>query len=343
MISSTVSGNTATSYGGGIYNALTMTIISSTVSGNNASYGGGICNFLGGLSYLLNTVIINNTVGTGADIYNISYIDAYYCWYKEIYGLINGNSNITTAYTPGDLGALADNGGPTQTMAVNTGAPAIGNGTFAYNTDGAWTGFYFLAADGLYHQLTNYANSTDKEPSGKITTDQRGISIVAPPTIGSYAPNIYYIAKKPGNWNDTSIWFVNSTGGTVPANYTTPASTPPTAANSDGIIINANVTVDSDVTIDQTTVNTGCTLTIASSKTLTVANGSSADLTVTGAIVITAPSLLPQARPSSTTAEPRRLPPQATANSSSQVRGHLLRPSRTARPASASRSQSLSL
>ncbi len=285
MISSTVSGNTATSYGGGIYNALTMTIISSTVSGNNASYGGGICNFLGGLSYLLNTVIINNTSGTGADIYNISFIDAYYCWYKEISGSINGNSNITTAYTAGSLGDLADNGGPTKTMAVNTGAPAIGKGTFAYDTaNGTLDGFYFLAADGNYHQLIDYTNSTATEPTGKITTDQRGVTIFPTPTIGSYAPN-YYMAKNPGNWSDTSIWFVNSSGGSIPDDYMYSASTPPTAANSDGIIINANVTVDSDVTIDQTTVNTGCTLTIASSKTLTVANGSSADLTVTGAIV----------------------------------------------------------
>ena len=56
--------------------------------------------------------------------------------------------------------------------------------------------------------MTDYATSIGTEPSGKITADQRGVSIVAPPTIGSYyTPAPTYTVTYNGNGN---------TGGSVP-------------------------------------------------------------------------------------------------------------------------------
>ena len=94
----------------------------------------------------------------------------------------------------------------------------------------------------------------------------------------------YYMAKTDGDWSTTSIWFTNTTGGTDPGTYTTAATETPTALNSDGIIINADVAVDTDISIDQTTVNTGKTLTVDNGVTLSVSNGDGDDLTITGAI-----------------------------------------------------------
>ncbi len=59
------------------------------------------------------------------------------------------------------LGPLASNGGPTQTMALLAGSPAIGIGTAAYY---------------------DYPGTSDP-----ITTDQRGYPLSSPPDLGSYA------------------------------------------------------------------------------------------------------------------------------------------------------------
>ncbi len=92
----------------------------------------------------------------------------------------------------------------------------------------------------------------------------------------------YYMAKNAGNWSNTGIWFTNTTGGTNPADYATPATEMPNANNSLGIIVNALVAVDTAVTIDQTTVNGEKTLTVNNEVTLTLANGTGTDLTVFG-------------------------------------------------------------
>jgi len=102
------------------------------------------------------------------------------------------------------------------------------------------------------------------------------------PYLQVFNPSYYYMAKANGDWsNFGAVWFTNLTGGTDPATYDSQAAESPTAANSQGIIINADVTVDSSIEIDQTTVNTGHSLTVNSEKTLTIANAAS-DLTVEG-------------------------------------------------------------
>ncbi len=122
VTNSTLSGNSATSEGGGIFNqwgALALT--NSSISGNSAtSRGGGIISYLGTLNYA-NTIIANSP--DGGDCYNDS-------------GIINTSTNnlvedgSCSASLSGDplLGPLADNGGPTQTMALLPGSPAIDAG-----------------------------------------------------------------------------------------------------------------------------------------------------------------------------------------------------------------------
>ena len=151
---STVSGNTAliAGVGGGILNNGTATVTASTISGNYTDTDGawgGIGNT--GTLTLTNTIVARNLVsGTPQDIggsveasssHNLVGVDS------DLSGISNGtNGNkVGTAFMPIDpnLGPLQDNGGPTQTMALLPGSPAIdaGNNAGAPQWDQRGPGF----------------------------------------------------------------------------------------------------------------------------------------------------------------------------------------------------------
>jgi len=129
VTNSTFYGNTAI-IGGGIANYGGLVVSNSTFSDNNSSNGGAIRAGLGGVLYLRNSILAN-TVG-GVDCI------------KSESGIIAANINnlIETTGTETDfescgtpllssdpiLGVLANNGGPTQTMALLPGSPAINAG-----------------------------------------------------------------------------------------------------------------------------------------------------------------------------------------------------------------------
>ncbi|MHA2649382.1 MAG: choice-of-anchor Q domain-containing protein, partial [bacterium JZ-2024 1] len=163
---STLSGNTATlGLGGGIYNnGGSVVIQNSTLSGNSASVGGGVHNDSGGqvslysVTFSGNTATLNagaiqnsgtltlqNTIVAGGGCagnpltsngHNLSTDTS--CNLSGAGDLQNANPN---------LGPLANNGGPTQTHALNTGSPAI--------------------------DVVPTANCTDAQ-GNPLTTDQRG-------------------------------------------------------------------------------------------------------------------------------------------------------------------------
>jgi hypothetical protein len=134
----TISGNTASQTGGGIYNgiadaehSLPVGLTDTIVAGNNGPEGpddiDGFGSFGVGGS--------NNLIGTGGSG-----------------GLFRGD-NLLNVADPA-LGPLADNGGPTETMALLPGSPAIGAGVGTLATG--------------------------------VTTDQRGDPLDSPPDIGAY-------------------------------------------------------------------------------------------------------------------------------------------------------------
>jgi len=154
---STISGNTGGailfSTGGGIANSATMSIINSTISGNTVSLHGigGIENLQGALTIssstisqnaggiavnlgtttLQNTVVANNASGNcfgtiTSNGYNLSSDGS--CPFTSTGDLNNANPM---------LGSLQNNGGPTQTMALLPGSPAIDAGNPAGCSDGA--------------------------------------------------------------------------------------------------------------------------------------------------------------------------------------------------------------
>jgi CSLREA domain-containing protein len=121
----TFSGNHAIEEGGAIGNGYSLVASNCTLSGNSADLGGG------GLysppifeSTITNTIVANNTGGNclgtiGNGGHNID--SGISCGW----GTANGSKSSTNPL----LRALADNGGDTQTMALQSGSPAINQGS----------------------------------------------------------------------------------------------------------------------------------------------------------------------------------------------------------------------
>jgi hypothetical protein len=140
---STFYGNSAGSRGGGVCATGSAQLINCTltanraVSGSSGQYGGGL--FSGGSAQLFNTIVAGNfrgaAPGTTAD--DVAGTVAAASAYDLIGtggsgGLTNGvNGNQIGVANPG-LGTLADNGGPTQTVALLSGSPAIDAGNNAH-------------------------------------------------------------------------------------------------------------------------------------------------------------------------------------------------------------------
>ena len=187
VTNSTLSGNSATggaiNFGGAISNFGTLTLTNSTLAGNSAnSLGGAIFN--GGTVNARNTIIANNT-GAGPDFAGTLT--------SQGHNLIGNTAGVTiTGDTTGNilnqdpkLGPLANNGGPTQTMLLLPGSPAID------------------AADDCV-----FNNSCSPLLAAALTTDQRLGSftrkISAHVDMGAVEVN-YAIAATAGNTQSTII------------------------------------------------------------------------------------------------------------------------------------------
>jgi hypothetical protein len=141
LINSTLSGNSATSSsgsssnGGGISNAGTLTVTNSTLSANfvqgpDSSVGGGI-DIAAGTVTSANTIVAANSAPSSPDVAGALTSQGY-----NLIGDATGGSGyvdtdlVGTADMPVDpmLGPLQDNGGPSQTMALLGGSPALNAG-----------------------------------------------------------------------------------------------------------------------------------------------------------------------------------------------------------------------
>ncbi|MGO9466437.1 MAG: beta strand repeat-containing protein, partial [Isosphaeraceae bacterium] len=144
VINSTIAGNMASSgVGGGINNAGAMTLINSTVADNTAYDGGGIQN--GGSATVGNTIVADNnlTGGSGPDFDGTVTTDAGNNLIGETDGSTGwaGSDLSGTVAQPLDplLSALGNYGGPTETLALLPGSPAIDAGNNALIPDGITT------------------------------------------------------------------------------------------------------------------------------------------------------------------------------------------------------------
>ena len=146
---STFSGNHSDQRGGAIVTATgSMTVGNSTFSGNNAPYGGGIANTNAGTLTVINSTLSGNSgCGGVVCLFGAMYNDGATAILQNTIvansvGFMNcdgyfsdggGNLSYPDGSCPGInadplLGPLQDNGGPTQTMALGAGSPAIDAG-----------------------------------------------------------------------------------------------------------------------------------------------------------------------------------------------------------------------
>jgi hypothetical protein len=126
---STFSGNSTAGGGGGIYNARTLIISNTTVSGNASGFGGGVYSAVGSATFQNSIIASNSSANCGGTMISNGY---------------NLSGDSSCAFDgPGDfndtdpqLGPLQNNGGPTNTMALPSGSPAIDAGNPGGCTDG---------------------------------------------------------------------------------------------------------------------------------------------------------------------------------------------------------------
>jgi len=152
VVNSTIEGNSSPEFGGAVFiqDGTDITFLSSTIAQNTANDdnnasgdGGGIYNNSSTV-HIANTILAGNTVGPGASSADGQCAGAAFA---------SSGFNLRSADDPGcsgfdatgdiveadpKIGALGDNGGPTPTIALLTGSPAIDAG----NTDTPVDGFF---------------------------------------------------------------------------------------------------------------------------------------------------------------------------------------------------------
>ncbi|MGL4461273.1 MAG: choice-of-anchor Q domain-containing protein, partial [Planctomycetia bacterium] len=118
---STLSGNTALAGGGAVFNTDTLTITGSTLSGNTAPLGGAVFNDVG--TATITGSILANSGGGGTDLQNTGTITAASGFNLIETANVSGSFIVSTADPL--LAPLGNYGGPTQTMALLPGSPAL--------------------------------------------------------------------------------------------------------------------------------------------------------------------------------------------------------------------------
>ena len=128
FLMSTISGNSATSTGGGIENAGELTMAAMTIAGNSAGSGGGIfqANTDGNGVSMWNTIVASGASGgacggavAGPDTQRGNLSNDATCNFTAEQGVMNVDPL---------LGPVANNGGSTDTRALRQGSPAIDAG-----------------------------------------------------------------------------------------------------------------------------------------------------------------------------------------------------------------------
>jgi hypothetical protein len=180
---STFSGNSGAN-GGAIFNGGTITIRNSTISGNSASVFGGGVNQSAGTLNIANVILANSSAG----------FDCYVAGGSvgtNTKNIIEGNAgspfDCGTPFSTVDpaLGSLANNGGPTFTMALGQTSPALNAGdagtcTTVGNLDQRNTSrpqgsaCDIGAYEAVMYKLT--VNKNGSTGTGTITSDVTGIS-----------------------------------------------------------------------------------------------------------------------------------------------------------------------
>jgi len=120
VLNTTITGNRAQSFGGGIYDDELMTLTASTVVGNSGGYaGGGVEEAGGGHNTSLKSTVIANNHGFDC---SATVVDRGYNLDSDGTCGLSGSSQ---SHVQPLLGPLASNGGPTDTLLPEPGSPLL--------------------------------------------------------------------------------------------------------------------------------------------------------------------------------------------------------------------------
>jgi len=217
---STLVSNTASDSGGTVYNNTgTVTISASTLVSNAARNGGAMHNLNGALS-LDDTLLAGNDCSGGGISEVVGQLGAGHNLTYNAPGCPTGGTGDVSGRDP-LLGPLADNGGPTQTLAIGPGSPAIGAGDGAVCFPGA------TDQRGVARTTTTCTIGTYESEVGGPTKQTQTITFTSPaPTTAmagdQYTPTatassglmVIFAAFGPCYLNSTMHTFVMLGGGT---------------------------------------------------------------------------------------------------------------------------------
>jgi parallel beta-helix repeat protein len=185
----TISGNTSSGFGGGLEAfAATLTLDNTTIANNTSLYVGGFYCIFYSTATLNNTIVAGNSATVDPDIFGSTFSGSNnLIGVGTSTGLSNGvNGNITGVANPA-LGPLGNYGGPTQTVPLLPGSPAIDAGTSI----------------------------------GAPSTDQRGLARYGNVDIGSFESQGFNFSVVPGGTPQSAVIgtaFANPLAVTVTAN-----------------------------------------------------------------------------------------------------------------------------
>ncbi|MBZ0283743.1 MAG: PQQ-binding-like beta-propeller repeat protein [Anaerolineae bacterium] len=237
--SSTFSNNQADSSGGAVFNAVHMTISNSTFSSNSAFFGAALDNSsTNSILTIVNTTIAQNQASYGGGLHHVSFVGATTTLQNTIVAN-NGGSNCDgipsngggNLQYPGNscgslpignpmLASLADNGGPTRTMALQSGSAAIDRGS---NSICAASPIHNLDQRGVSRPVDGDGNGSVLCDVGAFESPLLHPSDAAPPL------NYYTTATPTLTWGRVSwatgyeIQVSLSMAFTEPLNFTTAA------------------------------------------------------------------------------------------------------------------------
>jgi len=179
-----------------------------TLSVVGSGDGGGIANEAGGSATLTNTIVANSTLG--GDLYGGAFTGSY--------DLIGDGSNLSsfTNSLAGNplLAPLGENGGPTQTMALLPGSPAIGAGVAIAGITTDQRGFSRPASDpdiGAFQTpVVSEAPQIIQSPTSVVYKTSAVVTFLAAAK-GDPAPTVQWMYSANGGQSFTPF-----TGGTSP-------------------------------------------------------------------------------------------------------------------------------
>ena len=209
IINSTLSNNSAATDGGAIVHSFgTLTITNSTLWGNSASSGGGIANT--DAMTIKNSIVANSS---GGNCSNFSTVTAQGFNFATD-GTCPGFMQKTSAQL--NLGSLANNGGPTQTHALQPGSVAIDAATDCTDTGGG----------AVTTDQRGVTRPQDGDANGSAICDVGAYEAAGPPVVTSTSLQAFYTNNGPDSFTVTFNEPVQDPSGdsaqddvTNPANY----------------------------------------------------------------------------------------------------------------------------